>query len=69
MIRKIVRIGNSDGVTIPVSLMRSYKMKIGDAVEVYVGKPGSSVKHLELLNELDKFGKNYRKALENLSKK
>lgn len=34
MIRKIIKIGNSDGITIPVRMMRAYKLKAGDKVRV-----------------------------------
>lgn len=69
MIRKIIKVGNSDGVTIPVRTMRVLKLKAGDRVEVFVGKPGSGVNHLELLEEFEKFNMQYGQAMKNLAKR
>lgn len=57
MIRKIVRIGNSDGVVIPASVMRAHKLKEGDKVEVLISPPGEIARHLEFLQELEDFRK------------
>ncbi|MBI2588592.1 AbrB/MazE/SpoVT family DNA-binding domain-containing protein [Candidatus Saccharibacteria bacterium] len=57
MIRKIVRIGNSDGVVIPVSVMRAHRLKVGDRVEVIIGPPGEIAKRLEFLQELEDYRK------------
>lgn len=67
MIRKIIKIGNSEGVTIPAAIMRNYKIKAGDKVEVYIGKPGEEVKYLELLKEFEDFKKQYGQTLKNLA--
>lgn len=57
MIRKIIRIGNSDGVVIPASVMRAHKLKEGDQVEVIISPPGELAKQLELLQDLEDFRK------------
>ena len=57
MIRKIIRVGNSDGVVIPVSVMRAHKLKAGDQVEVIVNPPGEIAKRLEFLQDLEEFQK------------
>lgn len=57
MIRKIVKIGNSDGVVIPAPVMRAHKLKAGDQVEVIIGPPGDIAKNLEFLQELQDFRK------------
>lgn len=57
MIRKIIKIGNSDGVVIPASAMRAHKLKIGDKVEIIIGPPGDIASKLEFLQELDDFRK------------
>jgi antitoxin component of MazEF toxin-antitoxin module len=62
MIRKIVKIGNSDGVVIPVSVMRAHNLKEGDQVEVIVGPPGELAKKLEFLQELEDFRKFRRRS-------
>lgn len=69
MIRKIIKIGNSEGVTIPVSTMKAYKLRVGDRVEVYVGKPDSELKYVELLREYEDFRKKYGSALKNLARR
>ena len=69
MIRKIIKIGNSEGVTIPVRYMRVRKLSIGQKVEVLIGKPGSEIRYLELMQELAEFEKKYEKTLKNLASK
>ncbi|MEX1995595.1 MAG: hypothetical protein WD887_02355 [Candidatus Saccharimonadales bacterium] len=61
MIRRIIKIGNSDGVTIPVSAMRAHKLKAGDRIEVLIGKPGSEVRQFELLRDLEDLMKYHTK--------
>ena len=68
MIRKIIKIGNSEGVTIPTLTMKAYKLKVGDKVEVYVGKPDSEAKYIELLKGYEDFRKKYDQTLKNLAK-
>lgn len=60
MIRKIIRIGNSYGVTIPAAAMRAHKLNTGDRVEVLISPPGDIAKRLEFLQELDEFHKSRR---------
>jgi len=62
MIRKIIRVGNSDGVVIPVSVMRAHKLKAGDRVEVIIDPPGEIAKRLEFLRELEDFRKSRAQA-------
>ena len=57
MLRKIIKIGNSDGVTIPVSVMRAYGLSVGKRVEVMIGKPGGVVQYVELLRDMDEYTK------------
>lgn len=57
MIRKIIKIGNSEGVTIPVSTMKAYGLSVGKKVEILIGKPGGEVRYLELLRDMDEFQK------------
>lgn len=61
MIRKIIKIGNSEGVTIPVSTLRAHGLSAGKRVEVLIGKPGSEVYYLELLRDMDEFTKSRQK--------
>lgn len=69
MIRKIIKIGNSEGVTIPISTIRAYKLNVGDRVEVYIGKPDSELKDVELLREYENFRNKYHQDLRNLAKR
>ncbi|MBI4033454.1 AbrB/MazE/SpoVT family DNA-binding domain-containing protein [Candidatus Saccharibacteria bacterium] len=62
MIRKIIKIGNSDGVVIPASVMRAHKLKVGDRVEVIVSPPGEIARRLEFLQELEDFRKHRGKT-------
>lgn len=62
MIRKIIKIGNSEGVTIPASVMRAYGLSAGKRVEVLIGKPGSEVHYLELLRDMEEFQKMARQT-------
>jgi antitoxin component of MazEF toxin-antitoxin module len=57
MIRKIIKIGNSDGIVIPVSVMRAHKLKEGDKVEIIISPPGEIARKLEFLQELEDFQK------------
>ncbi len=69
MIRTIIKVGNSEGITIPVGELRAHKLKIGDKVEVYIGKPGERAKDLEFLRAAEKFLAEYQTALKKSSKK
>lgn len=57
MIRKIIKVGNSEGIVIPVGVMRAHKLKEGDQVEVIINPPGEIAKRLEFLQELEEFQK------------
>ncbi|MEK7096175.1 MAG: hypothetical protein AAB896_02725 [Patescibacteria group bacterium] len=61
MIRKIIKIGNSEGVTIPASVMRAYGLSAGKRLEILIGKPGSEVRYLELLRDMEEFQKRSQK--------
>lgn len=61
MIRKIIKIGNSEGVIIPVAAMKAYGLSAGKRVEVLIGKPGSEVHYLELLRDMEEFTKSRKK--------
>jgi antitoxin component of MazEF toxin-antitoxin module len=57
VIRRIIKIGNSEGVVIPASALRAHKLKVGDKVEIIIGPPGEIASKLEFLQELDDFRK------------
>jgi antitoxin component of MazEF toxin-antitoxin module len=68
MIRKIIKIGNSDGVVIPAAVMRAHKLKAGERVEVIVSPPGEIARRLEFLQELEGFRKHRNRGQKNPSK-
>jgi len=68
MIRKIIRVGNSDGIVIPAAVMRAHKLNAGDKVEVIISPPGEIARRLEFLQELDDFRKHRQKPQKTPSK-
>lgn len=62
MIRKIIKIGNSGGLVIPASVMRTHKLKEGDRIEVIVSPPGEIARKLEFLQELEDFRKHRNRS-------
>ncbi|KKU20185.1 MAG: hypothetical protein UX30_C0003G0060 [Candidatus Saccharibacteria bacterium GW2011_GWA2_46_10] len=54
MVRRIIKIGNSDGITIPVRMMRVMKLKVGDQIEVVISETGGIAKNIELAQDLHK---------------
>ncbi|MEK7096179.1 MAG: hypothetical protein AAB896_02745 [Patescibacteria group bacterium] len=61
MIRKIIKIGNSEGVTIPVSTIKAYGLSVGKRIEVLIGNPGGEIYYLELLRDMEEFQKRSQK--------
>lgn len=57
MIRKVIKIGNSEGIVIPVAVLRAHKLKEGDEIEVLIAPPGEIARKLEFLQELEDFQK------------
>lgn len=72
MIQKIIRVGNSVAVTIPPSVIKEKKLKVGDEVQVDV-EPVRKAKKTTLTPEfirwVDKYIENNRPALEELASK
>ena len=67
MIRRIIRIGNSEGVVIPAGVIRAHKLKVGDQVEVLVSPPGEIARRVEFLQELEEFQKARSKPVKKTS--
>ena len=70
MIQKIIRVGNSAAVTIPQSIIKEKKLRVGDEVQVDV-EPVRKTKGTTLTPEfikwVDKYIENNRPALEDLA--
>ena len=70
MAQKVIKVGDSLGVTIPKDKARDLKLIAGDEVEVSIRKKLSRAdKHEQLLRDLDDFMKTYDQDLKNLAKR
>jgi|AntDeeMinimDraft_6_1070357.scaffolds.fasta_scaffold09017_3 putative addiction module antidote len=76
MTRKIIKIGDSAGITLPKDLLKKHGLKIGGRVElrevdgkVTIENPQSEQVDRELLDWTDKFIDTHRAALEELADK
>ena len=70
-IQKIVRIGSSDGVTLPAKELKREKLKRGDEVEVIVRPVSKSVRHDDqaVIDAAKKILKNYKQDFQNLAQR
>ena len=64
MIRKIIKIGNSEGITIPVSTIKAHKLNVGDHIEVLLNPPGETARLLEVVQQFERFNKSLPKGEE-----
>jgi len=69
MVQKVIKIGDSLGVTIPKSRVNELGLTAGDKVEVYFSKDKDLIKHLDLLQNFREFENRYSVALKNLAKR
>lgn len=69
VIRRIIKIGNSEGVIIPKRAIDALKLKSGDRVEVRISKPGGSEKYIELVIDFNELEKVYRTSSKRIAKK
>ena len=70
MAQKVIKVGDSLGVTIPKDKARDLKLIAGDEVEVSIRKKLSRAdKHEQLLRDLDDFMKTYDQDLKYLAKR
>lgn len=67
MVQKVIKIGDSLGVTIPKKQLSELDISIGDRVEVYISKDKDLIKDLELLKNYREFEKRHSVALKNLA--
>ena len=69
MIRKIVKIGNSEGVTIPARLMRVHRLQVGDKVDVRISTQFGDTSDQEVIEAALQVLKRYRIDFTKLSKR
>ncbi len=72
MIQKIIQVGNSAAVTIPQSVIKEKKLKVGDNVQVEVEAIKETRKTTitpEFIKWVDKYIENNRPALSELAHK
>jgi antitoxin component of MazEF toxin-antitoxin module len=68
MIQKLIKIGDSVGVTIPKKQLQELDVAIGDEIEVIITKKISKpIEHAQLLEDLDGFMKTYDQDLKSLA--
>jgi antitoxin component of MazEF toxin-antitoxin module len=66
MTQKIIRIGSSAGITIPKKELKELGLAVGDEVK-YTIEPVKEAKHDELMQDYQKFVKQYGDTLKNLA--
>lgn len=66
MVQKIIKIGDSAGVTIPKKQLDELGLRVGDSVKFSLEAIQPS-KHAKLMNEYDQFVKQYGQTLKNLA--
>ena len=72
MIQKIIRVGNSAAVTIPQSVIKEKRLKVGDNVQIDlepVKKAQKTTLTPEFIKWVDKYIENNRPALDELAHK
>jgi antitoxin component of MazEF toxin-antitoxin module len=67
--QKIIKIGNSAAVTIPAKEMKRQNLSYGDEVKITIEINKGQSGHQKVMDEYNKFVKQYGKVLENLSKR
>lgn len=67
MVQKVIKIGTSAGVTIPKKQLEELGFKVGDQIEVIIGKPGKLTEEIEFMSTMNKFMKEYGPALKRLA--
>ena len=67
MIQKIIRVGNSVAVTIPQSVIKEKRLKVGDSVNFSIEPAFTADSEIHILTQ--KLIKEYRPALEELAAK
>lgn len=70
MVQKVIKIGDSLGVTIPKKEARELSLVPGDEVDVSIRKKSSKFdKHEQLLSDLEEFMNTYDQDLKNLARR
>ena len=78
--QKVIKIGNSFGVIIPLNLLKSVNLKVGDEVDIEVIKGTNTImisakrnknkimKKIEFFNWLNESAKKHKKLIKELAK-
>lgn len=71
MVQKVIKIGSSAGVTIPVKEMRRQNIKLGDEVEVIIRTVSKSAiaRDQAVIDAARRILNSYKKDFQNLAKK
>ena len=69
MVKNIIKIGSSAGVTIPKKELESKGLKIGDPIDFKYWPAHKSESQEELMKDYKKFVKQYGQTLKNLAKR
>ena len=68
-IQKIIKIGSSDGVTLPAKELQRANLKTGDEVRLTVEAVKHDPQQAKLMREYDAFVQQYGATLKNLAKR
>lgn len=70
MVQKVIKIGDSLGITIPKKEATEQNLVVGDEIEISIRKKSSRfAKHEQLLKDLEEFMNTYDQDLKNLAKR
>ena len=69
MVQKVIKIGSSAGVTIPKKQLQDMGIAIGDEVKLTIEPVDSDNKQEKLMDEYQKFVKQYGQTLKNLAQR
>ena len=68
-IQKIIKIGSSDGVTLPAKELKRANIKRGDEVKITVEAVARQPQEAQLMREYELFIEQYGQTLKNLAKR
>ncbi len=70
MVQKLIKIGTSTGLIVPKKQLDELDLRAGDEIDFTISKRASNtVKHSQLLKDLEGFMNTYDQDLQNLAKR
>jgi len=69
MVQKVIKIGDSLGVTIPKKQLNELGISIGDEIKITIKPVAKTDAQAKLMNEYDAFVSQYGQTLKNLAKR